>query len=78
MRASFWVSLEAVASLPVLQALPQALKLTGRWSLPLQMFVGVDEALESPPPDSRLPEERRRKNPPLDPPTVDVDADLTT
>ena len=42
------------------------------------MFVGVDEALESPPPDSRPLEERRRENPPLDPPKVDVDADLTT
>ena len=59
MRASFWVSLEAVAPLPVLQALPQSLELTWRWSLPLQMCVGVDEALESPPPlDQRL-EERR-------------------
>ena len=59
MRASFWVSLEAVASLPVLQALPQSLRLTGRWSPPLQMLVGVDGALEPPPPLDRRLEGRR-------------------
>ena len=61
----------------MLQALPQALKLTGRWSLPLQMFVGVDEALESPPPDARPPVERRRKNLQLAPPKVVAGAELT-
>ena len=42
------------------------------------MLVGVDGALESPPPDSRLPEEHHRKNLPPAPPKVDFGADLTT
>ena len=77
-KASFSEDLRALAPLPVPQALPWTLKLTERWSLPLQMCVGVDGALEPPPPDSRPLEERRRENPPLDPPKVGVDADLTT
>ena len=75
---SFSERLEALAPLPVPQALPWALRLTGRWSPPLQMLVGVDGALESPPPDSRLPEEHHRKNLPPAPPKVDFGADLTT
>ena len=76
--ASFSGYLEALASLPVPQAFPRALELTWRWSLPLQMFVGVDGALESPPPDSRLPVERHRKNLQPAPPKVVAGAGLTT
>ena len=75
---SFSERLGALAPLPVPQALPWALRLTGRWSPPLQMFVGVDGALESPPPDARPPEERRRETLPPVPPKVDFGADLTT
>ena len=77
MIASFSRRLRAPASLPVPQALPWALRLTWRWSPPLQMFVGVDEALESPPPDARPPVERRRKNLQLAPPKVVAGAELT-
>ena len=59
MIASFWRRLEALAPLPVPQALPWALRLTGRWSPPLQMLVGVDGALEPPPPLDRRLEGRR-------------------
>ena len=59
MRAVFCFDLEALSSLPVPQALPWALELTWRWSLPLQMLVGVDGALEPPPPLDRRLEGRR-------------------
>ena len=75
---SFSRLLEAPASLPVPQALPWALRLTGRWSPPLQMYVGVDGALESPPPDARPPEGHHRESLPPVPPKVVVGADLTT
>ena len=52
--------------------------MTGRWSPPLQMRVGVDDALEPPPPLDRRLEERRRVNPPPAPPKDDLSVDLAT
>ena len=50
--------------------------MTGRWSPPLQMRVGVDDALEPPPPLDPRPDERRRENPQLDPTMIDHGVDL--
>ena len=78
MKTSFSEHLEALAPFPVPQALPRALELTWRWSLPLQMCVGVDVALEPPPPlDQRHDGRRQRTLQPV-PPTDELNADLST